>query len=100
MVDAQPHAMVDRRELVKENIKAVARRVGARLDESITSAKRASLQAGEADGHPLPSLGTLDRMVVHVHAPDACLEPRRFDAEPVARPHRSRPKGSRCDRSD
>ena len=84
VVDVHARGVGDLCERLERDVEAVARRVGAALDERVAAAQFAPLDAGERHRHPLSGLGALDRTVVHLHASYPDVQSGRLRTQEVA----------------
>ena len=88
-------AVVDRLELLERDVEPVGDRIGARRDERLASRNLVALHPGKAHRNPLTRLGTIDVMVVHLHAPNPDVAAGRARAAAGRRPRSCPTRASR-----
>ena len=88
VVDVEARSVRNFLQLVEDDVQPVARRERARLDQCIPSPERTPFDSRECDRDTLTRPGPLDVAVVHLHAPNANLEPAWLSDEDVSFPER------------
>src|SRR3989442_7699042 len=100
MVHFQTRAVPDRLELLERDVQSVADREVPRSDERVAAPEPVALDSGQADRHAPPGLGPLDRLVVHLDASNADVDPRRLGPQIIALGDRARPERAGRDGAD
>ena len=77
-------AVLDRHDLLEDDVEPVRDRIRARRDERLSPADFAPLDPGQAHRDPLTRLRALDVAVVHLHAADPHVAARRLEPQPVS----------------
>ena len=100
MVDDQPCAVGDRRQLLQHDVEAIRGRVGARLDEDVAAHDLPPLDPRQRHRDALARLGSVDRAIVDLDAAHPRRDARGLESQLVALSDAARPQRAGRDGAD